>query len=308
MARPVTPADWRAVQTAIETVEAKTPLFVTGSVKAGTTWTQLWLDRHPEIACKGEGYLFNKFAGALQKLCQDMNAMTVDQNRRKGVDMPTFPPITTPMVLHLLRQTVLACLASYGTDPGLKVVAEKTPSTALALDTVLLAFPEARILHCARDGRDVAISAWHDNRRAAPSDFAAIYPTFGTFLPEIAQIWVNHQTPILKAIPEHGDRIRVIHFEDQVVDPVRVVRGVFNWLSVDESEDVATTCVAATAFEKLSQGRAPGDDDPTSFFRKGTAGQWREDMTAEQRDTFWTIAGETMTAMGYDRDGRVTPA
>lgn len=299
------PETWQGVAAAIAEIEAKTLLFVTGSVKAGTTWTQLWLDHHPEVACRGEGYFFNKFAGALQKLCVDSNAMVAGQNSTKGEGPPEFPQISTPHVVHLLRQTVLGCMAAYGTGSAIKVVGEKTPSTVLALETVLVAFPDARILHCARDGRDMAISAWHDNLRKAGDEFLALYPSFGTFLPEITQIWVNHQTPILKAKPDRGDQIHVIHYEDMVADAAPVLRGVFDWLRVEATEEIVAACVADTRFEKLAAGRKPGDADNSSFFRKGTAGQWRDDMTEEQQAVFWDIAGETMRAMGYDESGRV---
>lgn len=305
MAERCLPEDWQAVASAIAEVEAKTLLFVTGSVKAGTTWTQLWLDRHPEVACRGEGYFFNKFAGALQKLCMDSNAMVSGQNLYKGDGPPPFPPISTPHIVHLLRQSVLGCLATYGADPAIKIVGEKTPSTVLALETVFVAFPDARVLHCARDGRDMAISAWHDNLRKAGDEFLALYPTFGTFLPEIAAIWVNHQTPILKAKPDRGDQIHVIHYEDLVSDASPILRAVFDWLKVDASQETIAACVAETRFEKLAAGRKPGDTDNASFFRKGTAGQWRDDMTVEQQATFWGIAGETMLEMGYDKDGRI---
>ena len=73
---------WQDIARGVTRVEAKTVLFVTGAVKSGTTWTQLWLDRHPQIACRGEGYFFNKFAGALQTLCREASDMIEQQNQQ----------------------------------------------------------------------------------------------------------------------------------------------------------------------------------------------------------------------------------
>lgn len=296
-------ADWQAVAEAIAAVECKDLLFVTGAVKSGTTWTQLWLDRHPQVVCRGEGMFFNRFAGALQGICVENNRIAAAQNAHKGDKLPTLPDITLPHILYLLRQTVLGVLAGYGLSDGVRVVAEKTPSTVLGLDTVFLIFPNARILHLIRDGRDVAISAWHDNVRKAGHGFLQQYPTFGTFLPDMAQIWVNHNTPILDAPPSRKAQILTLHYEDLLVDAEAQMGRVFGWLGVADDAETRAACLSATAFEKLTGGRKPGEEDQDSFFRKGTAGQWRAVMTAEQEARFWSIAGETMTRLGYARDG-----
>jgi hypothetical protein len=300
------PQSWQDVAEAIAAVERKDLLFVTGAVKSGTTWTQLWLDRHPEVACRGEGMFFNRFAGALQGICADSNRVVAAQNAHKGDKDPAFPEIGLPHIVHLLRQTVLGVLAGYGLAEGVRVVAEKTPSTVLGLDTVFLAFPDARVLHLIRDGRDVAISAWHDNVRKAGQGFLQQYPTFGTFLPDMAQIWVNHQTPVLDAPEGRRARILTLHYEDLLADGAAAMRRIFEQLGVAADDETVAACLAATSFETLADGRKPGEEDKGSFFRKGTAGQWRETMTEEQEAKFWEIAGATMTRLGYGRDGQRT--
>ena len=44
------PQEWQDVEASIARLSDKQILFVCGAVKSGTTWTQLWLDRHPQIA------------------------------------------------------------------------------------------------------------------------------------------------------------------------------------------------------------------------------------------------------------------
>lgn len=293
---------WADCETAIAALNSKQLFFVTGAVKSGTTWTQLWLDEHPELACRGEGAFFHKVAGALQKLCEDVNGLFEAQIAGRGPKHPAFPKLGLPQIEHLLRQTVLGCMSQYGNDPAIRAVGEKTPSTVLALDTVFRLFPEAKVLHVVRDGRDVCISAWHDNLRKESEVFQQTFPTFGTFLPEMARIWVKHQRPILDAPSDRSAQIRSIRYEDLIDDPTETLRGVFDWLSVDASDAVVRRCLEETKFEKLSEGRKRGEADPKSFYRSGTAGQWRSEMTAEQQNRFWKIAGSTMTELGYARD------
>jgi len=234
-------------------------------------------------------------------VCNQASQYIDAQNQLKNIGHTPFPPIGLPVVEHLLRQTVLGCLSVYGADPSIKVVAEKTPSYVLTLDVVKMIFPEAKILHLVRDGRDVVISTWNHNTRTAGQAFQQLYPTLGTFVADMARIWTEHQQPALDAREQHGDEVKLIRYEDLVARPKDVMADVFAWLDVDQGDDVIQTCIEVTEFEKLSGGRKPGEEDKTSFFRTGLPEQWREGMTAEQQAQFWDVAGTLMERLGYGR-------
>jgi len=61
-------------------------------------------------------------------------------------------------------------------------------------------------------------------------------------------------------------------------------------------------CVSSASFEKLSRGRSRGQEDPTSFFRKGVAGEWRNVFTEEDGKIFEEEAGELLVRLGYEKD------
>jgi hypothetical protein len=67
--------------------------------------------------------------------------------------------------------------------------------------------------------------------------------------------------------------------------------------------------VGSATFEKLSKGRTRGEEDPSSFFRKGVAGDWRDAFTDRDRRVFEREAGDLLTKLGYrGEDGsQVTP-
>ena len=46
-------------------------------------------------------------------------------------------------------------------------------------------------------------------------------------------------------------------------------------------------------------GRKPGQEDQTSFFRKGIKGDWKNHMDAEQERAFVAAAGGLMAELGY---------
>ena len=307
MAELTYPETWQGVEKSIRALADKRLLFVTGAVKSGTTWTQLWLDRHPEIACRGEGNYFNLFAGALQSVCNGHNGHNDTELAGKSSKLPPYPAISLAHIQYLLRETVLGTMAVYAGDDRVRVVAEKTPVTVASLPTVALVIPEASFLHVMRDGRDVVVSTWHHNLRIGGADYRNLYPTPGSFIEEMAPIWARHQTPAIAFRAERPSDIHQIHYEDMLDDPLPVLTGVFDWLGVDADPSVAAACLEDTAFETLADGRARGQGDATSFFRKGTAGQWRTEFTPAEEARFWDIAGEVMEAQGYDREGRRRP-
>ena len=55
------------------------------------------------------------------------------------------------------------------------------------------------------------------------------------------------------------------------------------------------------AFEKLT-GRQKGQEDRKSHFRKGVAGDWKNNFTAEHKKIFKEMFPETLVKLGYERD------
>lgn len=59
--------------------------------------------------------------------------------------------------------------------------------------------------------------------------------------------------------------------------------------------------VASNDFERVS-GRKAGQEDPSSFARKGISGDWRNHFTAEHKARFKELAGDLLIDLGYERD------
>jgi hypothetical protein len=49
-------------------------------------------------------------------------------------------------------------------------------------------------------------------------------------------------------------------------------------------------------------GRKRGEEDPTSFVRKGVVGDWQNKFTREAREIFDYYAGSTLIELGYETD------
>jgi hypothetical protein len=55
-------------------------------------------------------------------------------------------------------------------------------------------------------------------------------------------------------------------------------------------------------FRTKADGREPGQEDPTSHYRKGSAGDWRNHFTQEHATYFRAAYGDLLVQLGYERD------
>jgi hypothetical protein len=111
-----------------------------------------------------------------------------------------------------------------------------------------------------------------------------------------AQVWSQH---VLR--DEHareqwtqrgGPSVLALRYEDLHADTDAWRRKVYEFLGVDPAlaAPIASDSKTAPGF---------GREDPTSFYRKGEVGDWKNHLNAEAQQWFMHEAHEAMTALGY---------
>jgi hypothetical protein len=105
-----------------------------------------------------------------------------------------------------------------------------------------------------------------------------------------------------------GSNYAEVRYEDLLTRPEEEVRRLLEFLGAEAGEEAVRRCVSSASFEKLSRGRNRGQEDPTSFFRKGVAGDWRNAFTEEDSKVFEDEAGELLIRLGYEKDYDWQPA
>ena len=273
------------------------PFFVTGSPKSGTTWLGHLLDGHPQISCKGEACI-HAFTRPLEKVVNDYNALLTN---RAGLfsDSNDFPPLTQNDLLEMMRFFIDMRLSSIvdRNKRGLRFVGEKDPAHAEYFPLMNLLYPEAKFIHIIRDGRDVMMSAYHNNlKNATPGVKEA---GIDGFLDEAASMWGQLIKRARETAGVLGDRYLEVRYELLLEDPIPQMKRMLDFLGADSSEAVIQACVEAAAFDKLSKGRAQGQEDAKSFFRKGVAGDWKNHMTPDQVQRFEARSGGMLRQLGY---------
>jgi len=337
---PVLLAQGKARPNPVRTLGSDTPVFfVTGLGKSGTSWLMRTLDGHPEILCKGEGRFFaagwrraNFDPEGTQALASSLYyALTHSEYLRFWVERSVWARegdaarhldnltrlVTEHFLLGQLRKT------------NKKIVGDKSP----LLDTdfieeVARVYPEARVIHIIRDGRDQAVSMLHHvwNRSTDQGGVQTLMPGEferreiyrqdpkklmqtgeGMFTEErlrgAARSWNARVGKTAQDGPTLlGPNYTEVRYEDLLERPDEEVGRLAGFLGADTSEKAVHRAVGSASFEKLSRGRERGQEDTSSFYRKGIAGDWKNHFTARDRQIYKEEAGELLIRLGYERD------
>jgi tetratricopeptide (TPR) repeat protein len=135
------------------------PVFIVGMPRSGTTLTEQIIGRHPAALGIGE----QNFAALSQASLPALLAARTDT---------PFDQTSDPLdcISHIDEQVMQTLTANYlqqlnsmkvkaGRPDALRVV-DKMPDNYNLLGWITTLFPKAKIIHCKRDPRDVALSCW----------------------------------------------------------------------------------------------------------------------------------------------------
>jgi hypothetical protein len=319
---------------------SKTPVFfVTGVGKSGTSWLMRTLDGHPEILCKGEGRFFaadwrraNFDPEGTQALASSLYyALLHSEYLRMWVERSVWAR-EGDAARHLDNLTRLATehfLVGRLGETNKKLVGDKSPLLgADFIQEVSRIYPEAKVIHIIRDGRDQAVSMLHHvwNRSTDQGGVQTLKPGEferreiyrkdpkkllqtgeGLFTEErlrgAARSWNARVGKTAEDGPALlGPNYTEVRYEDLLELPNEEVGRLARFLGADTSEKAVQQAVDSASFERLSKGRERGQEDTSSFYRKGVAGDWNNYFTERDKEIYKEEAGELLIRLGYERD------
>ena len=292
-------------------------VFVVGCGRSGTTWVQECLTGAHQIVTTQESHAYEHIYEPLRTSGNTLATWShilnrYEMGRRRQAWTGLYWWITRDQLLSIAstalsmrdvadsRAVAQECIratfdywftASASADD---VLLEKTPGHVAFGAQILEGFPEAKIVEVVRDGRDVCVSLekhaatmkWPPTRREAQIRLWMRAIEFGEQL---------QQHPLAPG------RVIRVYYEDLSADSRRELTRLFTALDVavppDEIERIAATNDISARKVKAGGQR-----------RKGVAGDWRNEFTADDIALFETLAGETARRVGYDDIGRVREA
>ena len=268
-------------------------LFIIGTPRSGTTWTQILLSQHPGIATGRETHLFTRYLGPLldqyrkERVAEEADGLWHYFNQRDFIRK----------VLGPVMKNVLAELGAQ--RPEARLILEKTPSHERFTGVIHeILGKRATILHVIRDPRAVYASY----KAAAQQDWGA----WARQTPEqVSTRWHATQHRRISIRKLYGNRYREIRYEDLRLATESELAALLDWLRLPYDAGMIDRMVAASSLEKLrtddgnGDRRAPTTELRTEFFRSGKTDGWRTELTLAEISAIEHIAASEMRLLGY---------
>ena len=306
--------------------------FALGHGRSGTTWLERTLGTHPEILCKGSGMFFGKnlknFGGRriLYEVLANSDGLK-SWHETGSLNLWTKPDEFEQDIAQITRVAIDSLMRRALTESGKRILGDRTPHYVSHLNEVFTLYPQAKIVHAIRDGRDVAISGMHNFWYNSKLDGSPV--RLSPEETEIREAYLEDREVFLSGgrsiftedrIRQRargwnrivrrgrkvgwelfGDNYFEFFYEDHLSKPHEALRELFAFLEADISPEVIEEVIEANSFEKRS-GRQRGEELSGSFLRKGIHGDWKGVFTDRDKRVFKEEAGELLIELGYEKN------
>lgn len=275
----------------------RSPVFVVGSGRSGTTMLRLMLDSHPLLAIPGEStfirYMWlnrrdywNGRTFQAERLLRDILA---DPNfRRWGVAEASVLDVMRGYERPDFADVIAAPFEAYARLQGKPRWGDKTPNYVLSIPALARLFPQARFVHVIRDGRDVALS------------YLAI-PAFGSDIRAAAWLWRDRVGAGLRWGRRLGrGRYTEVRYEGLVDDPERELRRLCSFLGLPFTDGMLRYHVDASERLQVPPDRVRFHENVSRPPVRPTK-DWRERMAPDDLTVFESLAGDLLSELGYAR-------
>ena len=300
MSDTATGFDFRAMHGRIGALLDRQIFFLGGAVKSGTTWLQALLDAHPQVSCTGENHFVDCLSPTVKKSLEEHNRILLDPRGNTAYQLGKRPMLFEfQEFLYVLGAAMLALLLRQAGGKAVLAVGDKTTVNVQAFGQLAKLFPGSKHVHILRDPRDGAVSGWHHVSRLFPEETREKFPAMHDYVKHYADVWALEVERGVAFGAREPDRYLEVRYEDLVAQTASTLAAIFRFLGVDSGDDVVRTCIEAASFERLSGGRARGQENAGSFFRKGIVGDWKTRLDPASAEYVVATCGPLMTRFGY---------
>jgi hypothetical protein len=251
--------------------------FVFGCARSGTSILGELIAAHPEVSYLYEAHHIWRRAGHARD----------DSHRLVASD-------AEPEVVRKLRKRFRTEIG------GAALLVEKNPRSSLRIPFIRAAFPEAKLVHIYRDGRDVACSllagvGGEDWRHLKPPDWARLFADQEGIV-RCAAAWRSVMEIILADLADTPHFS--IRYEDLVERPNEIARGLFDYLSLPLHPDVVAFVdrivnTTAGSYQPARQRKWYRDDHDVRV------GRWRHNLTSGEAAQVEEMLAPLLKRLGY---------
>ncbi len=273
-------------------MKAKTPIFIVGSPRSGTTLMRLILNSHPQIAIPDEtdilSLLFNKpFYKRIKPFRVRENSALRNAIGNDIADkfnrLPFYKRIRARDILDFLFD-------SYAESFGKKYWGEKTPIHYKYIKQTKRVYPNSTVIFMVRDPRAVAASSkrYAGNKTGDNAGFWA-----SEKISTATKLW---EEAAMQAIRNKA-AIVVVKYEDLVTAPMDTVKGVCEKIAIDFSPQMLD-------YYKSSPNNvatAKWHKETTKPINLNNLEKWKKELSAKEIMEIENKLQDYMRRFGYNK-------
>ncbi len=270
-------------------------VFIVGCPRSGTTLLQRVVNAHPKIAVVPEApwiyHLLKARVGITPRgtVTPDLAPALLEHPKfgLLGINRDQLLPLIGKGRQMTYSTFVRGIFDLYGVIRGKELVGNKTPALVRRLNVVHKLWPEARIIHLIRDGRDVYLSM--KNRPLHSRDSKALAGWEEDPVSTAALWWELNVQLGRKASKSFGPELYCeVRYESLVNRSTEFCAELCAFLGVTYS-DVMLRFYEREKTKRASRPITPG------------LRNWRSQMSSEDVELFEAAAGKTLEDLGYPR-------
>ncbi len=216
------------------------PIFILGMPRSGTTLSEQILAAYQDVNPRGERQDFQHLSATMRGYPDHLGELPRSWAREQG-------------------ERIL--LAMQSGDDGVRHVTNKSPGNYAFLGLISWIFPNAKIIYCRRDPRDIGLSCFEQNFRSGLS--------YAYDLERFAFAYKQHDRIMKHWLSVAPIDIHVIDYERLVDDPGVIARGMVEHCGLEWDPQCLDTSKVTRPIETASvwQVRQP--------INKGSLGKWK---------------------------------
>jgi hypothetical protein len=166
------------------------------------------------------------------------------------------------------------------------VFLEKSPCHSLFAERILRVFPDCKLLHVLRDGRDVCVSM---QMRALKADWSPAQRS------RQIEMWLSHVSAVnrVQEMPEFSGRVQTVRYEDLQQDTAMALKRLLRFVGLDHTSSLVDKMISKTSFKKKTK------TGPGRHSYKGVVGEWRHHFSYDDIRLYTSKAREVHVSCGY---------
>lgn len=266
-------------------------VFIVGCPRSGTSWLQLLMAQHPQVATTQETHLFDGYLRYLDQAWKRYARWNTGINR-------LYCETEFHALCARFANDVFQRIAA--TNPAATVILEKTPAHVRYGELILKLVPDACFIHLVRDPRSVVASLC-----AAGKSWGSEWASDSVV--DNAQLW-RSDVATGRALAALTKSYREVRYEDiNGISGAAALASLYGWTGLSADTEFCRKALDACRIDRLRGGSAGLRASEAllrsaNFYRKGTVDGWRQDLSPRDVRVIEYIGGDLMEICGYTRD------